>query len=382
MTGKQRSILLLVLAGVLMAGTFAWLGRGKPVSVVTRKVAWGLVQQTVANTRAGTVKACRRAGLSPPVGGQIVRLPVREGQRVTEGQVLMALWNADRVAEVALARSEIVSSRARARQSCVQAEVAEREAARLKRLRASELVSEEALDKAEGAAQAQRAACQAARASIGISEARLRMAEAVLERTRLTAPFSGVVAEVNGELGEFVTPSPVGLPTPPAIDLMDVDCLYVLAPMDEVDAPRLRVGMRATIALDAFPDERFAGRVRRIAPYVLDVEKQARTVDVEAEFSDPADLGEMLPGYSADIEVILAEKEKALRIPTEAILEGDKVLVLGGDGVLRERRITTGLGNWVWTEVTGGLEAGDEVVVSLDREGVAAGVRAVREGHD
>ena len=61
----------------------------------------------------------------------------------------------------------------------------------------------------------------------------------------LTAPFDGVVAEVNAELGEYVTPSPPGIPTPPAVDLIDDRCLYVTAPIDEVDAPEIRTGMPA-----------------------------------------------------------------------------------------------------------------------------------------
>jgi HlyD family secretion protein len=123
----------------------------------------------------------------------------------------------------------------------------------------------------------------------------------------------------------------------------------------------------------------FEGSVRRIAPYVLELEKQARTVDVEVDFLCPEDCRGMLPGYSADIEVILDEREAALRIPTEAILEGNKVLLLTGDEILEEREISTGLSNWDWTEVTGGLAEGQEVVLSVEREGVGSGVPAVRD---
>ena len=203
--------------------------------------------------------------------------------------------------------------------------------------------------------------------------------EAELERTRLTAPFAGIVAEVNGEIGEFVTPSPVGIPTPPAVDLIDISCLYVSAPIDEVDAPQIRVGMPANISLDAMAKKIFAGKVRRIAPYVLEMEKQARTVDVEVDFLCPEECEGMLPGYSADIEVIIKENEKTLRVPTEAILEGNKVLVFTSDDTLQKREIKTGLSNWAWTEVTEGLAEGDEVVVSVDRDGVEDGVDAVRD---
>jgi HlyD family secretion protein len=347
--------------------------RPKPVKVTVETVNYGLVQDTVANTRAGTIKACRRAGISPSLGGQIASLPVQVGDTVKPGQVLMELWNEDRRAEVTLAKREARAGTALARQACVVAEVAEREAQRLRELREQRLASEEAMDRADGDARAQAAACNAAQAKTEVNQARVEVVEALLEQTRLTAPFAGIVAEINGEVGEFVTPSPIGVPTPPAVDLVDITCLYVSAPIDEVDAPAIRVGMDSRISLDAFSTRIFHGKVRRIAPYVLDLEKQARTVDVEVEFTDAADSTNMLPGYSADIEVILAEQMSALRIPTEAILEGNRVLVVEGGNTLAERAIETGLVNWQFSEVLDGLEAEEVVVLSVDRDGVEAG---------
>ncbi|HID48135.1 MAG TPA: efflux RND transporter periplasmic adaptor subunit [Chromatiales bacterium] len=378
-TRHTRLILILILITLSGVALAIWLGRDTPVAVIVKPVGYGVVQNTVANTRAGTIKACRRAGLSPSLGGQIINLPAREGDAVKPGQLLMELWNIDRKAQVDLARSQVTSSEASARQVCTRADTAYRESQRLQKLREEGLASEEAIDKAEGEARARKAACKAARASIGVSRARLDVARAALAQTRITAPFAGIVAEVNGEIGEYVTPSPVGIPTPPAVDLVDITCLYVSAPIDEVDAPRIRVGMPAHISLDAFPGRTFAGTVRRVAPYVLDIQKQARTVDVEVRFDDKADTDNMLPGYSADIEVILAQRDQALRIPTEAILEGNRVLRFGPDGLLRERSIQTGLSNWAWTEITDGLSAGDEVVISVDRDGVQDGARAVRD---
>ena len=370
---------IVVLIGIVILGLYLWFGRSKPVKVIVGTAEYGQVRDTVANTRAGTIKACRRAGISPSIGGQIDSLPVKEGDVVKAGQLLMALWNDDLRAQLALATSEAKSSTATAEQICVLADVAKREARRQKQLQSKNLASEEAIDKAEGEAQAQQAACKAARATTEVSRARIDVAQAALDRTRLVAPFPGVVAEVNGEVGEIVTPSPVGIPTPPAIDLMDISCLYVSAPIDEVDAPQIRVGMPANISLDAFAKKIFPGKVRRVAPYVLEMEKQARTVDVEVDFSCASDCQNMLPGYSADIEVILQERERALRIPTEAILEGNKVLLINADGQLEEHKIETGLSNWAWTEVTKGLSEGDEVVVSVDRDGVEVGATVVKD---
>ncbi len=374
----RRFFYFLIIILLIGAAVF-WLRRPEPVAVVVHEAVVGVVRDTTANTRAGTIEACNRARISPSIGGQIASLPVSVGDAVEAGQLLMELWNEDRLAEVTLAASEASAAKARAREACVRAEVAEREAKRLATLRARGLATEEAADRADGEARALAAGCTAARASADVSQSRLDVARALLSRTRLTAPFDGIVAEINGEVGEFVTPSPIGVPTPPAVDLVDITCLYASAPIDEVDAPALRVGMPAVISLDAFSERDFAGEVRRIAPYVLDVEKQARTVDVEVDFVDSADTTRMLPGYTADIEIILEERTDTLRIPTEAVLEGNRVLVFSADGILQERDIRTGLSNWKVTEVLEGLSAGDLVVVSVDRDGVHSGAPAVIE---
>ena len=367
--------LFIAALGVLL---YVYLSRPEVIAVVVKRADIGIVQNTVANTRAGTLMASRRASLSPSVGGQIASLAVSEGNQVKAGQLLLALWNEDLTARVELASQEITAAVARAQEACVVAEVARREAERLKKLRKKGVASEEEVDQAEGEASAKTAGCRAATADIGVSKAKLDVARAALDKTRLVAPFDGTVAEVNGELGEFVTPSPIGVPTPPAVDLIDTTSLYVSAPIDEVDAPDIRTAMSATISLDAFGKKRFAGTVRRVAPYVLDREKQARTVDVEVTFVDAGETGNMLPGYSADIEVVLVAKVKALRIPSEAIIEGNRVLVFSEQaGVLEEREIETGLHNWEYTQVLSGVHDGEQVVVSLDREGVEDNAQAV-----
>jgi len=376
---RFKLFITLVFIAAAITALFVWLSREKPVEVVVKKLDVGAVQETVANTRAGTIEACRRAGISPSIGGQISSLLVKEGDIVEQGQVLMELWNEDIQARYELAQSEVKAATANANQVCVRAEVAKRESERQKKLQKKNLSSEEAVDRADGESRAQRAACNAARATAEVSKAKLKVIQAELERSRLSAPFAGIVAEVNGEIGEFVTPSPVGIPTPPAVDLMDISCLYVSAPIDEVDAPRIRVEMKANITLDALSGEVFAGSVKRIAPYVLEVEKQARTVDVEVDFVCQQGCENMLPGYSADIEVILDEQDNVLRIPTEAILEGNTVLVFTADKLLQQREIKTGLSNWEWTQITEGLSEGDEVVVSVEREGVEDGAVAQRD---
>jgi len=372
--------LLVVIALALVAGAVFYWMRPKPIPVVLAAVERGTVESTVANTRAATVTACRRARLAPALGGQIARLLVREGDRVRKGEVLLELWSEDLRAQVRLAQDQLNATRARADQACLTAEQARRDADRARKLREERFVSQEAVERATSQARTQAAACSAAHADVQQARSSISVARAALSRQTLRAPFDGVIAEVTGELGEFTTPSPPGIPTPPAVDLIDDSCLYVTAPIDEVDAPAIKLDMPARISVDAFPGRMFPAHVRRIAPYVLDVEKQARTVDVEVEFNDPREAGALLVGYSADVEIVLASRAGIARLPTAAIQEGGQVLrYRPEDARLEARQVQTGLSNWQFTEIAAGLAIGDRVVLSLERPGVVAGARVTPE---
>jgi len=371
------TVVILIAAGISF---IIWhYTRPKPVEVAVKPVTRGTVERTVANTRAGTVKACRRAKLSPSAGGQINLLPIKEGDHVKKGKLLLQLWNDDLKAQAMLAKREVASARSRSRAACLRAEVSQRDADRLLKLQETNVVSEERTDNAVSKAAALKADCQAAQTEVSVSEAQLAVIMANLDRTRLLAPFDGIIAEINVELFEYVTPSPVGVATVPAVDIIDNTCFYVTAPIDEVDAADIRVGMPARVTMDAFSGRSFKGKVHRIADYVLDIEKQARTVDVEVAFSNSEDVEHLLAGYSADIEVILDVRRDVVRLPTEAIMEGRRVYVfLPDQKKVVARKIRTGLSNWDLTELIEGLEPDDLVVVNVDNPELKDGAAAVR----
>ena len=374
---------MIALAVVAVLAAIAWFAtRTKPIAVIVATAEVGRVETTVANTRAGSVMACRRAKLAPPTGGRIARLPVKKGSQVKAGELLLELWNDDLTARERVAREQLETAKARVSEACKLAEIAASEAKRSRGLREKGFTSEQLADRAEAEARAREAVCESTRTSVGEAEARIVAAQADTSRTVLRAPFAGIVAEVNGEVGEYLTPSPPGIPTLPAVDLIDTSCLYVSAPIDEVDAAKLKVGMTGRISLDAYRGRHFKGHVRRIAPYVLALEKQARTVEIEVEFDEPAEARHLLVGYSADIEVVVDGRDGVTRIPTPALMPGNRALILPASGDLEERRISIGLTNWEYTEVKSGIAAGERVVTSLDREGVKAGARAVAEAKD
>lgn len=374
----RRLLLTLLVLALLGAGIW-WAKRPNPIPVMFVTVDQGRVESSIANTRAGTVEACLRTKLSATMGGRIEVLAVREGDRVKKGQLLMKLWNDDQQAQSTLALTQVETARKRVAEACAVAANAESEAARQSSLFKQGFVSKSREEQARSEAQARRAGCDAAKADVVQAQARVSATRIEQRRTVLYAPFAGTVAKIVGEVGEYSTPSPPGVPTPPAIDLIDDSCLYVSAPMDEVDAPKIVAGQAVRISFDALPKQFFPGKVKRVAPYVSAVEKQARTVDIEATLDPDQAPPRLLVGYSADVEVILAIRENVVRMPTSALQEGSRVLVAGADGTLQEREVKIGLSNWEYTEVLDGLAAGDRVVTSLEREGVKAGATFVAD---
>jgi HlyD family secretion protein len=371
-----RRLLPAILVVALAVGAFIWSTRAKPVSVVLKVVDRGIVESTVVNTRAGTVEACQRTRLSTIMGGRIEYLGVKEGDKVKKGQLLLKLWNDDQKAQQTLAEAQRAMAAQRVKEVCTTAASSQREAERQASLKKRGYVSEAREDAAKSEADARHAACETARADVTQAAARVGVTKVEQGRMVLYAPFDGTVAKIVGELGEYSTPSPPGVPTPPAIDLIDDSCLYIKAPMDEVDAPKIKAGLPVRVSLDALPKQRLPGKVRRVAPYVSAVEKQARTVDVEVDFDLPA-TGKLLVGYSADVEIVLDTRANVLRVPTAALIEGGKVMLLNAEsGKLEERKVKVGTANWEFTEVVEGLAEGERIVTSLEREGVKVGARA------
>ncbi|MES1244080.1 MAG: efflux RND transporter periplasmic adaptor subunit [Acidobacteriota bacterium] len=365
-------VLALLVAAVLALRATVF--RPKPIEVQAQPAGRGRVEATVTNTRAGTVKARRRAQLAPEVGGRVVAITHREGERVRAGEVLMRLDASLNEAQVTLSRRELQAVEAQREQSCLAAERSRRELARLAKLEKEGIVSADALDQAQTARDTSEAACRAARASVEQARAGVELSSRRVQQSVIRAPFDGVVGDLSVEVGEWTTPSPPGMPIPPVMDILDPDSIYISAPMDEVDSSRIHQGQPVRVTVDAWPGRTFAGRVQRVAPFVLDVEEQNRTVEIEVALDDLGEPGEvrLLPGTSADVEVVLEVRPDVLRVPTPSLLEGGQVLVVKA-GRLEERKLRTGLRNWDWTEVLEGLAPGDLVVTSLDKPEIKAG---------
>ena len=369
-------ILALVLIGVgLRQAVFA----PDPMEVKVERAGRGRVEATVTNSKAGTVEARRRSRIASEIGGRVVEIAHREGDRVLAGEALVRLSPKSHAAQLELAAQGVVVARAGFEDACLRRDRARRELERTEALAKSSIASEDRLDELQYRFDSARVACTGARAELARAEAQRSSAETELGKTVIGAPFAGIVAEVNVEVGEWVTPSPPLLTSPPVIDLIDPTSIFVSAPMDEVDSGAIRPGQPAKLTIDSRPGETFMGSVLRVAPYVLDEEAQNRTLEIEVAIDDRSLAETLLPGTSADAEVILEARDDVLRVPTSALMREEKVLVLEGGGLV-EREIEVGLRNWQFVEVRSGLDEGERVVVSLDRLEIVAGARAEAQG--
>jgi len=236
-------------------------------------------------------------------------MPVKKGDQVAKDQVLLELWNEDIRAELAVTNAT-PRLRARGATSLHLGKVARRESDRLASLVERKLVSVELTERAAGEPRAVRpgAGPRPSRSALPRQD-RCRTCPARAHLLR--APFAGTVAEINGEIGEFVTPSPVGIPTPPAVDVVDNSCIYITRPSTKWTPARPR-GHPAHVTLDAFKDRTFPAHVRRVLP-MCSIPRSRLARSSRGRVDERGD-AVLLPGYSADVEVIIAEHADSLRI--------------------------------------------------------------------
>ena len=372
----------LLILGLCVAGAFLlrWtVFKPKPVPVTVYRVGTGRVEDTVVNSRAGTIKSRRRAKMSPGIPGLVTEIAVKKGTRVKQGEMLLQLDDSEHRAQVQLARSTLEEARSAVQQTQLEAEQAQRDWKRTQALAKNEVLPENLMDRDRTRALTTEVACAGARARIQEREASLEAAKATLDKTTMKAPFDGVVLDVTTEVGEWISPSPPGVFIPPVVDLIDPATLYLSAPIDEADVARIKTGLPVRITLDAFRGRSFAGTLTYASSYVETRQEQNRTLEVEAVFKDNPLPANLLPGLSADLEAILDARDNALRIPTYALLEGSRVMVIHEERLV-ERPVKTGLHNWKYTEITSGLAQGERVVVSLDRPEVKQGARVIVTG--
>lgn len=196
---------------------------------------------------------------------------------------------------------------------------------------------------------------QAARAQLQEAEATLRLAQVQLSHTTLTAPISGVIAERYVDRGAFISLSS------PVVSIVAMDRVKILGRISDRELGALRLGQRAEVRVDAYPQEVFLGQVTRIDPTV---DRATRTIEIEIVVEN---LDHRLkPGMFAHVSLIVATYRQVLLIPRVALLgqgAAERVFVLN-EGSAHARPVKTGFRTDDWVIVLEHLHEGEEVIVA------------------
>lgn len=341
-----------------------------------------LERRDVVETLAvvGRVRAPSRATLGASVTGTVTEVHVREGDRVTRGDVLVRLEDREAASAVRQAEAALAETRASSAYAIAEAEREAVQSARdLGRIRA--VVAEggfnpQRLEQAEQRAADASSRLESLRATTGpdgepaaVSRARasLETARARLDLTRITAPADGVVLTRSVEPGDAISPGRVLMEM-----AFDGPTELVVFPGEE-NLGRLEIGARAVASADAFPERTFGATVSLIAP---SVDAGQGTVEVRLSLTElPAYL---LPDMTVSVNVETGRKDGASVLPEDAVQGlGTSAPWVGvvRDGRLVRQDVTVGLRAVGFVEILSGVEAGDAVVLSAAADDVGVRVR-------
>ena len=412
----KKALIGLLLGAVIITVGYIW--SQKKANVTAETPQWSTAQVEKGPIRlsvscTGRVVSNLDVEIKCKASGEVVKLPFDISDQVKKGDLLVELDPVDELRMVNQAKISLASSHARLMQSKVNLQTAEKDLAaerkgaeaalkpakarakdvrakaeRMKQLFKKKLASEEDKDTADTAAiqaevdlenalirleeltikeqelEIKRQDIKLAEAQMETNRIDLSLAEQRLADTKVFSPIDGVVSERNVQSGQIISSgiSNVGGGTRVMV-LSDLTRLFVLASVDESDIGKVELGQKVIITADAFPEQRFLGKIERIATKGINV---SNVVTFEVKIEALGKTKSLLkPEMTANVEIIVAEKEEALLVPAETVLHKERepfVQVIKDDGSVKERPVQLGISDGVATEITSGVNQGDTVV--------------------
>ncbi len=355
------AIVVLGVAGMIIMGVVAKRDAGQQVFM--EKVETGPFRDTI--NASGLLIPRKKVSIMSDVMGKIVELPVKEGDIVKKGQMLVRIDDRDLKSEVKRQEAGVRMAEIQVKNQEVSVATASREFNRKKRLFENKLISVEAFEQAKSSLQGAELLLNQYKESVVQARAILQKSEELLSKTVILSPMAGKITSLNKELGEQVIQGTVNIPGSVIMEVSDMSAIDLEVEVNEIEASRIRTGMLATLKLDALANRKFKGKVSEIGQSAY--RPQGRDVSVfKIKIAllelDPA----MKPGMNGEAEITVQEKKKALFIPIQAVRTGDdnkKFCFVMKDGKAEKKIVETGLSNDANIEITSGL-TGDETVLT------------------
>ncbi|MEA2414910.1 MAG: HlyD family secretion protein [Thermoanaerobaculia bacterium] len=381
-------IVVLVIAGVLTAGFAS--RRGKDITPVTYgKVSrQDLTSKVSAN---GRIDAKRKVDLSANVMGQVVNLAVREGDVVKKDDFLLQI------------DQKQLAATARSADAALQAVFSDRDAAKAMAIAADQdyqralknyeqkITPRSELDRAQSSRDSARANVAALEQRISQARENLNAARDTLQKTTMRAPMAGVVTALPVEEGEVAVIGTMNNAGTVLMTIADMSVVEAVMEVDETDVPSVKVGQRATVTIDAYPNKTFPGLVTEVASSpikrngISTSTTEAVNFEVKIQIENPP--AGVRPGFSASADIITGTRPKALAIPIQALVVREKPRSTPGkpldeegvfaiqNGAVKFHPVKTGLSGDSNIEIVSGATEGEQIVTGPFRA-----LREIKDG--
>ncbi|MEO6444653.1 MAG: efflux RND transporter periplasmic adaptor subunit [Gemmatimonadaceae bacterium] len=321
---KNKKVLWISLAAVVVVALITLQAvsksRGKVESVQMTKVR---VEDITSRVRApGKIEPRTQVKISADIPGKVVKLLVKEGDRVRRGELMLQLDDTQYRANYNQARASLASARARQREVASTMRVVEANYSRQRSLFEQKLLSQAEWDQASSNYESARTGVATASEEASRSQAALDGSRDNLDKCRFIAPFDGVVSALNVEQGEIVITGTMNNPGTQILVVSDLSRMLVKADVDETDVVDMRLGQKAKISVDAVPDTAFAGTVTEIgntAKRSLTSSIEGQT-NFEVEVVFDSQVPQVRPGMTADVEIETATHVKTRAVPIQAVV--------------------------------------------------------------
>lgn len=350
---------------------------------------------------AGNTSTLNEASVAFQTTGRVAKVHVQVGDRVEKGQVLMELDTTDlqlalQSAQASLAGAQASYDDAASKNSQNPQQLVAAKAT-LDKAQAAVAQAQAAYDRIGGSSNPQIGMTSQARilqqatddynsalanykiAAAGINDSALRQAQATLDqakvavqqaqsnldKTKIVAPFDGAVAAVNYNVGDTVGGGSAGstVGTSAAVTVVNTATLQVNAALSEIDVVKVKPGQTAQLSLDALPGNTYTATVTEVGPVGAVTQG---VVNYPVTLTVPNGGGEIKPGMTANLNIVVAQQDNVLVVPTRAIhTQGNpKNVTVLYKGQQITAPVQTGLSNDQSIVVTSGLRVGDQVILN------------------
>jgi HlyD family secretion protein len=399
-TKKKKKIFIFSGAGLLLVILIAAIvigGKKEPVIVVqTEKVARRTITQVV--TASGSIQPTVEVKINPEVSGEIVDLPVVEGQRVTKGQLILKIRPDTYLAQVQQNQAGFQAAQANLELSKANFNKAQSDYNRAKEMYAKHLMSASDLENAKTQYEVTKAQVDANTSDVMQSEGALKVAQDNLSKTTIHSPMDGVVTALNSKLGERVLGTNFSLGTE-VMDIADMASMEAQVDVDENDVVLVAVGDTAILSVDALPDTKVKGLVYQIATSGTTTgagtQDQVTNFLVKIKVLNPSAY-ELRPGMSVTADIQTATHHDVLSVPIQSVTirtpkaqegaaantntakqggnreKAQEVVFVANNGVVKAVTVKRGISDDNYVEISSGVKEGEEVVsgtfVAISRE--------------